>query len=719
MMKKVSLILLTIAFIMGFSQELKPIAKKIQELHTQNKTFVSYNLFNDDKEIKGNEAVSEGTFTTLKTEVLQKIFSEKNQNITLQIPYNDGFITLELYQAQLFTNDFTLKTDKSENQSYQSGVYYRGIIKNNNESIATLNVFKGNINGIISSPELGNIIISEVMSPTKNDYVIYNENKLLATNTNDCNTQDNVEEFYQQPYVNLSEVQRLTNKCVTMYLEIDYNLYESNGSSISATNNWVTSVFNNVQTLYANDNITVALKTVFIWTEQDPYEGVGISSQDYLTAFHNFRPIFNADVGQLLGIDAGNLGGVARTIDGLCTENNYSYSDVSITFANVYTFSWTVEVITHEFGHLLGSRHTHACVWNGNNTAIDGCANFVEGSCAIPTPYPPSGGTIMSYCHLRSVGINLSFGFGPQPSAAIINNVDNSSCLGSDCLSSCLNSVSGITISNVTNTSMQVNWTEHFGNTQWSYAYAPFGSALTNWATTTTKPITISGLLANTYYQVAVKPICPTGSLDNASTIIGATNANFCSGATFYDTGGASANYTDNEHLIRTILPANSGQKVKVNFTAFGLETDFDFLFVYNGLDTTSLEMTGGLTGTTVPTSIESTDASGALTFEFIADAFVNDIGWAATFECLNLGIDEVQFIDFSYYPNPIKNILTLKSQNQILEYSVYNSVGQLVTQQKLNDFSTEIDTSKWEKGTYLVQLIFEQKPVTFKVIKK
>ncbi len=718
-MKRISILLFLLVTILGLAQNLKPIAQKVKELHAQNKEFISYNLFNEEREVKSNEAISQGTFVNLKSDVLQRMYTEKNQNITLKIPYNDGFITIELYQAQLFTNDFTLKTDKSENESYKSGVYYRGIIKGNNESIATINVFDGNINGIISSPELGNIVVSEVVNTTKNDYVIYNENRLLAPNTNECKTTDNIEEFYQQPYVNLSEVQRLTTKCVTMYLEIDYDLYQGNGSSISATNNWVTSVFNNVQTLYANDNITVALKTVFIWTEQDPYEGSGTTSQDYLVAFHSVRPIFNADVGQLLGLDGGSLGGVARTIDGLCNENNYSYSDVSIAFANVYTFSWTVEVITHEFGHLLGSRHTHACVWNGNNTAIDGCAGFVEGSCVRPTPNPSSGGTIMSYCHLTSVGINLSLGFGLQPSAAIINNVDNSSCLGTDCLSSCLNSVSGITISNTTNASMQINWTEHFGNTQWLYAYAPFGSALTDWTTTNTKPVTISGLSPNTYYEIAVKPICPNGTLDNASNIIGATNANFCSGITFYDTGGASAEYTDNEHLIRTILPASNGQKVKVNFTEFGLETDYDFLFAYNGLDTSAMELTGGLTGTTIPTSIESTDASGALTFEFISDAFVTDIGWAATFECLNLGVDEVQFIDFSYYPNPIKNTLTLKSQNQILEYSVYNSIGQLVTQEKLNDFSTQIDTSRWEAGTYVVQLVFQQKPVTFKVVKK
>ena len=85
-------------------------------------------------------------------------------------------------------------------------------------------------------------------------------------------------------------------------------------------------------------------------------------------------------------------------------------------------------VVAHELGHLFGSHHTHACRWNGNNTAIDGCAGFVEGNCGNPGN-PSGGGTIMSYCHIRNIGINFSRGFGPQPGNVIRNNVANASCV--------------------------------------------------------------------------------------------------------------------------------------------------------------------------------------------------------------------------------------------------------------------------------------------------
>jgi predicted Zn-dependent protease len=75
----------------------------------------------------------------------------------------------------------------------------------------------------------------------------------------------------------------------------------------------------------------------------------------------------------LVGDDEGGLGGVAISIAGLCSNQNVSYSDVDLYYEELPMFSWDVEVITHELGHLFGSPHTHGCYWNGNDTAIDGC----------------------------------------------------------------------------------------------------------------------------------------------------------------------------------------------------------------------------------------------------------------------------------------------------------------------------------------------------------
>ncbi|MBK9226685.1 MAG: hypothetical protein IPL67_06475 [Ignavibacteria bacterium] len=82
----------------------------------------------------------------------------------------------------------------------------------------------------------------------------------------------------------------------------------------------------------------------------------------------------------------------------------------------ISTYSWTINVVTHEMGHNLGSRHTHSCTWPVGNGgalgAIDSCYN-AEGGC-FPNPRPRIG-TIMSYCHLwptnQGGGVNLASGF--------------------------------------------------------------------------------------------------------------------------------------------------------------------------------------------------------------------------------------------------------------------------------------------------------------------
>src|SRR5690606_4854996 len=125
------------------------------------------------------------------------------------------------------------------------------------------------------------------------------------------------------------------------------------------------------------------------------------------------------------------LGGLAW-LDVLCATPRYIsqrstyWGPYSMTNNNSVTsavqpvpvYSWDVNASSHEMGHNLGSHHTHWCGWPGG--AIDGCTTLEpddnNNGCSTPIPqYPVNGGTIMSYCHLVSTGINLNNGFGPLP----------------------------------------------------------------------------------------------------------------------------------------------------------------------------------------------------------------------------------------------------------------------------------------------------------------
>ena len=491
----------------------------------------------------------------------------------------------------------------------------------------------------------------------------------------------------------------------------------------------MTSVFNNVDTLFDNDGITVALKSLFIWTEQDPYEGIGTSSSAYLFKFNEVRPVFDGDVGQLVGIDAGGLGGVAVTIDGLCSNSNFSYSDVNFNYAIVPTYSWTILVVTHELGHLLGSPHTHACIWNGNNTAIDNCGPSSIGpgsegySCLEdPAVIPYSAkGTIMSYCHLvNGVGTSFVNGFGPQPSARILNTVNNSNCLSTDCINTCINSVTSISASNITENSANINWTELSGTTTAEIAVFPLSATSGPWTTPPTNTLSVSGLSPNTYYKALVRNACGTGLQAPEISLVFATNGDFCSGILLTDTGGSSANYDDLETITRTIIPSNPNAKAKITFTSFDLENNYDYLFVYDGSDTTFPEVSnGGFTGNTIPDPIESTATNGALTIKFVSDPFVVGAGYEATVSCLTLGTNDFgSVIDFTYFPNPTNNAVTINSKTEISEILVYNVAGQLLYSNKINSLNSNVDMSKFSTGTYFFKLRFNEKEANFKILK-
>jgi hypothetical protein len=161
-------------------------------------------------------------------------------------------------------------------------------------------------------------------------------------------------------------------------------------------------------------------------------------------------------------------------------------------------------VITHEMGHLMGSRHTHACVWNGNNTAIDGCSGATEGGCALPG-IPASGGTIMSYCHQQSVGINFNLGFGPQPAAFILNIFNTATCYtGSNA-----STPTGLTTSLITATTAKLNWNVSAGATQYIVEYKLASSVnYTQLGTFTTNTANLSGLASNSQYNWRVNADC-------------------------------------------------------------------------------------------------------------------------------------------------------------------------------------------------------------------
>ena len=599
-MKKITfiLVLLTCLNICGQNR----VARQVENLIAGN-PFTSLSVLNaaDDFSDKNYQTVVDGATTaTLNFATIAQIFNNRYANIEIAIPYQSEIITVQLYQADIYAEGFHVDTDKAERLNYNRGVHYRGIIKGDSGSLASFSFFNDEMTGIVSSPEFGNIVIARLnKTNNRQDYIVYSDQKLKISPDFKCHVDADAHEGAEADRGGNETQGTASAKCVSMYLEVDHNIYQGNGSSVFNTTNWISAVFNNVQTLYANDGITVALKAIFIWTTPDPY--TGDDSQDYRDQFASVRPVFDGDVGQLIGIDPGGLGGIAATIGGICTSFKHSYSDVDFDFQTVPTFSWTVQVITHEFGHLLGSRHTHSCVWNGNNTAIDNCGpvnggNGSEGfSCMTTPPTIPSTttkGTIMSYCHLISgVGISFTNGFGPQPAQAILNHVNFSSCLSANCLGACVNNVHSINVTQLTSSSVQVTWSDSNTTTDWEVAVAPVDSEFPFSEQVPDPQYTAIGLTSGATYKAMVRPVCAQGLTTTYAQFIfvndelGVTD-NVFTGLVFYpnpanDFVQISANESINEILVYNIegrllysgLP--NANNARIDIAAFASGTYF------------------------------------------------------------------------------------------------------------------------------------------------
>ena len=106
-----------------------------------------------------------------------------------------------------------------------------------------------------------------------------------------------------------------------------------------------------------------------------------------------------------------------------------------------------------------------------------------------------------------------------------------------------------------------------------------------------------------------------------------------CNGI-FYDSGGPNSNYGNNLTYTMTFYPGTEGAMVSVNFTQFNTETNYDYLYIYDGTST-SATLIGQYSGTNGPGTVTATNTEGALTFKFTSDQSVNNTGWVANITCV------------------------------------------------------------------------------------
>ena len=367
-----------------------------------------------------------------------------NDGISSTLSYDIERLTKTVYksllQVRLPLSEHEYLTLLIKEQDIASTKYYadiktyRGVIIEEPQSWVTLNVTGTEINGIIARSHQ-NLILETTSEGLLELYNSADKPTLSWT----CHSTDDL--------MNSGRKRGSTHKnqshgdTVSVYIDCDYDLFRSRGSSITNTINYVQSLMNDVSVIYQNENITLNVDDIHVWDSVDPYDKDNVSA-----AIHNFRSHlneeFDADLAILLSTNTRLSGGVAF-VDGFCDKTRaYSYANLNSNIPNSSDYSWQTHVISHEIGHNLGSPHTNDCSWGPDgNQALDDC---VSNSCSEVAG--SVRGTIMSNCHLPGRGgVFFSRGFGQEPGDRIRAKIAECNAIeGKDCSEAITITLSGV-----------------------------------------------------------------------------------------------------------------------------------------------------------------------------------------------------------------------------------------------------------------------------------
>lgn len=690
------------------------------------------------------------------------LLSIRPEALSVHIPFEGDILVLDLVQASLFGDGFRVQSnDPSKVQDITLGVYYQGTIRGTN-SLVGMSFFDREFTLLISRDtdqdrtiESGLVRTAENTSGT---HIIYSDDDLKVNISHSCQAEEL--EQYQQAVEQLSsqpvpfDQEKATFKCVTYFWETAYNLYTSKGSTQAVTN-YMTSVFNNFQLMNNNEQIGSKLNQLYIWTTADSYN-------NSLDNFSANRSNFGANLATLFSTTGG--GGVAW-LDQICGSNEYYKhgfcGSMGEPVPGIPNYSWPVNVTTHEIGHNLGSPHTHACSWTGG--AIDGCGPAAGYSEGCNGPIPSNGGTIMSYCHLNSVGMNFTLGFGTQPGNLIRSRVN--SCISLTCDSgtgggqTCTNAyepnetqsaaatlTSGtavsaaiaaagdvdyykITTSTTTNNVFTLSLPSgvDFDLTIYNSAGTQIGSSA---GTTTTETVTLNGQAAGTYYAKvygynnAFSATCYTftataTAVTNCSTAYEPNNSASAAASIPLSTtiSAAISSSTDQDYYAVNVSTAGT----HVFSLAGPSGVDYD-LYIYNSAGT-------GLGSGTGSTATESVTLNSLAAGTYTVRVFGYNGANSATCYTLNVARTGASVASagstgettYSIYPNPVKDKLAIAASDSDakLKVEIRDINGKVLSGQELMSGAT-VDVSDLSSGIYFVRIASGvSEPVQLKFVKE
>lgn len=238
------------------------IRKTIADIHQFN--VVKEKIDRKVAKALGIHVDGDASFFKVNKDAVASLIDEQPELLTLEIPYGqDGrSVQVLLYNKKPYTNSAIVTTNTGDKYPMNKAAFYRGIVAGQENSLAAISFFDGEMSGVISCQE-GQFDIGKV--DKKDIHVIFQSNTLSYKYNFNCGVIDDDSVDDAEPSLDV----RNANDCVNIFFETSYSIYQNKGS-VSAVQNYVTGFFNVVTTLYDNESVNVAISEIYVWTSQDP-----------------------------------------------------------------------------------------------------------------------------------------------------------------------------------------------------------------------------------------------------------------------------------------------------------------------------------------------------------------------------------------------------------------------------------------------------------------
>jgi len=191
--------------------------------------------------------------------------------------------------------------------------------------------------------------------------------------------------------------------------------------------------------------------------------------------------------------------------------------------------------------------------------------------------------------------------------------------------------------------------------------------------------------------------------------------------AHYFDTGGASGQYSGNENSVITFYPAEPTKKLSALFNLIdiedgGIDCINDKLFIFDGISTSD-NLLATLCGNSIPQKIMASNPAGAFTFKFESNASNSLSGWDITLSCdSNVGISEVTASGIHIYPNPVIAGNTLIESDNLIEMLIIRDMtGKILSSSSPLAFRHAVECN-FPSGIYLFQIQSKGKWISKKI---